>query len=920
MIPEQLVKEFSKGAGSVFVGAGASIAAGLPSWTELIEPLRAKITDCPPSATLPDVAQFYENQFSRLRLEKYVEDRLGHLDAEPTDLHFALAEILRVGRIYTTNFDTLIEDAAKKLKIKFRTILNTDPPVSFDRDLLTIVKLHGDMHRTGSYIITSQDYESFFRRHPGLTTQILSEFQTGTVLFLGYSHNDPDLRMIIRRVTDQNGHFSRRHYSVQREPGLAITKDLDRRCIEVIPVHSRSDSVVQWVAQLCAEVGRVADRSIRPNHNFPHAAHTHLLGREPQEQLLKTSLRREEISIISISGFAGVGKTALAYSVGLSVLAPQATEPLFDYGVWVSANKPEQKRWLTEVLNAIATTLTGSRLSTGDDWVLKDRYELLSGRRVLIIINNYELVDDPELDDWVRGIPPLNKVVLTTRHQDKWLDRCQHINLIGLTADKALAFAKEKAQSLDLLGAVHDPDLVLLADLSLGNPQVIKLALGLVKGGTISLLEVIEQLRGAGGAIVHDGILQDLYQTSWRLLSDDAKKLLMLSTLFVATSVSRKDALYEISGLEERDFYRALEQLVAFRLFEPTYDGRYITHSMTRTFARNELKARPELARATRRPFATHFLKFTSERIVRRHPSVPYWNTLVSDEMEAIDAEWPSTHTAISWADDNQLIQYVMLLAHYLDSRFLNSERIEYVSRAIKVLVEQNRHSEEALLRIDALSWTLMEANEVSEALREIDKGLAIAETYLSGQDAIDLRALALAWKARVIVESGKPESVEEMIREAMSLDSRPWIKHRVHMAAGDIAMKENRFDNACANYEQCALEVKRYGGEGHGYQIAPRLAMACIRLGDFAAAEKHLEELKRFEPITIGHMYLEYCQALLARAAGQTSSANDLLDRLRRKILAKERSNILLQLIDRASDYAKGGDSDQSTGKSAGS
>jgi lipopolysaccharide biosynthesis regulator YciM len=212
-----------------------------------------------------------------------------------------------------------------------------------------------------------------------------------------------------------------------------------------------------------------------------------------------------------------------------------------------------------------------------------------------------------------------------------------------------------------------------------------------------------------------------------------------------------------------------------------------------------------------------------------------------------------------------------------------------------------------------------MEADDVTEALNEIEKGLAIAETSLSDQESVDLRALGLAWKARVIVESGRPDPVEPMIDAAMRLDCRPWIKHRVNMAAGDIAMKENRFQDAYDNYQKCLVEVRKYGGEGHDYQIAPRLSMACIRLGHLEAAERHLSELKQFAPITIGHMYLEYCRALLARAKGENAAANDLFKGLRSRILAAGESNILLKLIDAAYDYAKDDNQNQKSTTTAG-
>lgn len=912
-IPQDLVDQLAAGAGSVFVGAGVSIASGLPSWTSLLDPLRKAIIECPENASFLDVAQFYENHFGRFRLTEEVRRRLETSGKKATPLHNALVNLVPKGRIYTTNLDTLLEDAAQASGLDFRKTVNTDPPVSFDRDRLNIVKLHGDLGQINSYVLTAQDYESYFRKNPGLTRLIGAEFQTGTVLFVGYSHSDIDLRMILRRITDENGRFSRSHYTLQVNPCQPIVEDLERRGLRVISFQCNGDSLscnetlARWIDAVSARV-QSATGAPQPQdgglvasskHNFPIPIHGKLIGREKDLTAVFAALATSHIAIVSIEGFSGVGKTALAYEVGLACLSGHNGAPRFDHAVWLSANKPDQKLWFREFLNTIAITVTGEPLPDGGEVNARDKYRLLGRRRVLIIINDYEQIDDRELEDWISNVPEASRVLVTTKRAlPRETERCCRIKLQGLEKADAMEYVLDRARSLGFVSYLETQDIGPLAEVCGGNPQAIKLALGLVGGGTISLAGVVEQLRGIPGRGLHENLLESLFNRSWALLSEDARKLLLMTPLFIGTSVVRLEALFAVSGAEQVDFDRALGQLVGFRLIEPTYDGRFITHSMTRAFARRKLEERTELRDAGIRACVKYFLRFVEENVLRLQPAPVYWNALVSDRMGNIDPEWSCIQAAIGWASEDELIEFVLRLAHYLDSRFLNVERIEYVGLAIKALARAHRTAEEALLRIDALSWTLVEADRLYEALDEIERGLQLASDLDEGDEKRDLNALGLAWRARVLVELGKLERATEIIDEALELPCSEWIRHRVHMSAGDVAMKLRRFAEAYQHYKCCERLVGTYGGEGHDYQIAPRLGFACVGLEQLGEAEEFFESVRGINQITTGRMYAEYGLALVALKRGNLEKARELLEQVITDHSGRTESSLLLKLV----------------------
>ena len=713
--------------------------------------------------------------------------------------------------------------------------------------------------------------------------------------------------MILRRITDETGSFSRNHYTLQVNPNRSIVTDLQRRGIQVISIQCDPDlaavneAVSKWIRELYEKILRSPTRAqlsagTTPalNNNIPVPAHSRLFGRTGEINALMEALSTSGYSIVTIDGFAGVGKTALAHDVGIACSSGYAGAPKFEYVVWVSANKPNQKRWFKDVMNAVAT-VTRQRFSESEQTYTENKYQLVDSKTVLIIINNYEVIDDPELSEWIEHLPDPSRILITTQ-QVMQLERCWHISLQGLRKPDAVEFAQEHARALGFLYFFQNRDIESLAEVSAGNPQVIKLTLGLVKGGTKTLSDVVGELRGIPGRTVHDTLLEALFAWSWSLLSDDAKKLLLTTTHFVGTSVIRLEALHEVSEIESADFERALGQLLEFKLLEPTYDGRFVTHSMTRAFARKKIEERPELRTSGRQACIKYFLKFVEQNVKREQPPAPYWNALVTDRMRNIDPEWPCIQAAIDWSSDEELIAFIQLLVHYMDSRFLNEERIKYVSRALTALRKFDRKEEEALLRIDALGWTFVELDRRTEALDQIVQGLEIARSD-------DLRALGLAWHARVLVELEQFREANKKISDALQKTTcSPWIWHRVNMAAGDIAMKQGRFQAAHQHYSVCAKVASEYGDEGHGYQIGPRLGLACLRLERFDEAETHFEDISHLEQITVGRMYAEYGLALVAHARGEFDKARDLLGKVRDQLSSRTSSSLLLRLINELS------------------
>jgi len=269
-----LTAEIAKGECVVFVGAGLSIAAGLPTWSELEATMRMK-AGLSQTCSGPRVADccravIGEQNFNSL-LREQVKDGVG-----PTEAHRRLAT-LPVGIFVTTNYDTLLEKAIQEQQRSSRVLSLYDGPEWVQlADTLPecrILKIHGCVDRTPNRLIaTESDYLSFAVDHESLTTGLSAILAKRPVLFVGYSLSDWNLLAVlhhVRRITAGNA-TNKYYVGLDVEPAMQIF--LDRRYgLYVFNVTTRTTreqallsffdmlieefQVPQWLRQILPELG-----------------------------------------------------------------------------------------------------------------------------------------------------------------------------------------------------------------------------------------------------------------------------------------------------------------------------------------------------------------------------------------------------------------------------------------------------------------------------------------------------------------------------------------------------------------------------------------------------------------------------------------------------------------------------------------
>lgn len=208
---------------SVFLGSGFSRESGYISWAELLKKYANKIglKIKKEEDNLISLAQYYVNSKQDSdELKKYVCQVFADDTKKTIKENHLLLSSLPLSSYWTTNYDTLIEQALTYRDLKFNKIVeDKDLRKNTNSNPIWLYKMHGDVNNFRSIVITKQDYENYYDAYEMLLAKLKSEICTKTFLFLGYSISDPNIMHILaraRKVFDkQNG---RLHYAIMEKP------------------------------------------------------------------------------------------------------------------------------------------------------------------------------------------------------------------------------------------------------------------------------------------------------------------------------------------------------------------------------------------------------------------------------------------------------------------------------------------------------------------------------------------------------------------------------------------------------------------------------------------------------------------------------------------------------------------------------
>lgn len=255
-LPDRLINSVRRGKCIAFVGSGLSVAAGYPTWAELVRALVDEANEMP-LAQIEGLQKFSDrNDWITLAeyaqrvlgpsgIREVLRERIGH-KLPPLPAHLAIAGTAYRG-IISTNYDALIESA---IGIERRDYANAGfgpsnlerlAQVLFEPDPF-LFKMHGDVHAAGGVILASRDYDRLIVRSPHVRAFLYSVFLNYTVLFIGYSLSDPDLYLVLRELTLIFENHLPKHYALVAGAGsFEIAHMMSQMNIVAIPYEAGED-------------------------------------------------------------------------------------------------------------------------------------------------------------------------------------------------------------------------------------------------------------------------------------------------------------------------------------------------------------------------------------------------------------------------------------------------------------------------------------------------------------------------------------------------------------------------------------------------------------------------------------------------------------------------------------------------------
>lgn len=210
--PSELVHLVAERRVIPFVGAGLSTAFGYPVWRDLLETVAAEV--CPDlhfsdirQQTNDDnlkIAEFLYLKAHRLvgPIRHTIERALpANVDFVGSSAHVELAN-LGAPQIYTTNYDEAIESALIGLNLPVNVVTLPRDIATADHELTQVVKFHGDLRHDETLVLTESSYYRRMDLESPMDLKFRADLLGKSVLFMGYSFNDINIRMIWFRLMD----------------------------------------------------------------------------------------------------------------------------------------------------------------------------------------------------------------------------------------------------------------------------------------------------------------------------------------------------------------------------------------------------------------------------------------------------------------------------------------------------------------------------------------------------------------------------------------------------------------------------------------------------------------------------------------------------------------------------------------------
>ena len=206
---DQLIQAYRSNRLVLFVGAGVSMGLGLPSWRQLVDHMAKELGYDPDiyrtfgsDLTLAEFYRITKGQIGPLRSWMDREWHSSAVDISKSRVHELIATS-GIDLIYTTNYDRWLERAFEHYGRGYTKVANVGDLSNIAKDKTQIVKFHGDFDDDTSIVLDETSYFERLEFESPLDIKLRSDVLGRSVLFVGYSLSDINIRYLFYRLANQ---------------------------------------------------------------------------------------------------------------------------------------------------------------------------------------------------------------------------------------------------------------------------------------------------------------------------------------------------------------------------------------------------------------------------------------------------------------------------------------------------------------------------------------------------------------------------------------------------------------------------------------------------------------------------------------------------------------------------------------------
>lgn len=260
-ILDELAQEIKEKRIIPFVGAGLSRNLNLPGWETLIYKVAEDLDYDPHILNIHgdflQIAEYHIIKYgSKNRIAKIIDRNLRNVDYDisSSKAHEYLVK-MQFPTIYTTNFDEALEEAFKYHGYRYCRIATLDDIITAPQGITQIVKFHGSLDFDETLVISETDYHDRLDMDGPIDIKLRSDLLGKTVLFLGYSFRDLNVRYMWSKLF-KIMQSSCKAYMVTMQPNPVFEAIYGQKGMRIICLNSDNPEVdfVQFMRDLYQRV------------------------------------------------------------------------------------------------------------------------------------------------------------------------------------------------------------------------------------------------------------------------------------------------------------------------------------------------------------------------------------------------------------------------------------------------------------------------------------------------------------------------------------------------------------------------------------------------------------------------------------------------------------------------------------------